>query len=63
MSRIRGWQSGPDRGNTPGRIGPEINERTLRRALADLVHDGVVTAMGDKRWRRYQLAPAEGQER
>lgn len=62
MSRSSYWPSEPGRGGIHRRIGLEINERTLGRALADLVHEGAVTAAGDKRWRRYRLAAAEGQE-
>jgi ATP-dependent DNA helicase RecG len=51
---------GSSRGDIHRRIGPEIHERTLGRALAELVLEGLVLATGETRWRRYQLPPAEG---
>lgn len=44
------------------RVGREIPERTLRRALADLRQDGRIVAAGERRWRRYHPAKANGQE-
>ena len=43
------------------RAAPEVPLRTLRRALGDLMDRGVVEAEGERRWRRYSLAP-NGQE-
>ena len=37
------------------RVGPEIPERTFRRALEELVESGEIVATGEKRWRRYRL--------
>lgn len=38
------------------RVGPEIPDRTFRRALEALVHSGQVQAEGETRWRKYRLA-------
>ena len=43
------------------RVGPEIPERTFRRAMDALVADGDVTKTGEHRWRRYSAAPSLGQ--
>lgn len=43
------------------RAAPEVPLRTLRRALTELMADGKVGAEGERRWRRYSLAPAIGQ--
>ena len=45
------------------RIGPEIPPRTLRRALGELVKDGRVEPTGERRWRRYSLSAANGEDR
>ncbi|MDR2215355.1 MAG: putative DNA binding domain-containing protein [Nevskiaceae bacterium] len=39
------------------RVGPEIPERTFRRALEELVESGRVTARGETRARRFNLKP------
>ncbi|MBX3183862.1 MAG: hypothetical protein KIT72_07045 [Polyangiaceae bacterium] len=39
------------------RVGPEIPERTFRRALEDLVASGRVEASGETRARRFRLKP------
>lgn len=41
------------------RVGPEIPERTFRRALEDLLRSGQVVASGENRWRRYRLMDHE----
>jgi transposase len=51
---------GSSRGDIHRRIGPENHERTLGRALAELVLEGLILATRETRWRRYQLPPAEG---
>lgn len=43
------------------RVGREIPERTFRRALTELVKAGQVIPAGERRWRRYRAAPANGQ--
>lgn len=45
------------------RVGQEIPERTFRRALADLRQEGRIVAAGERRWRRYHPAAANGQKR
>lgn len=42
------------------RVGPEIPERTFRRALGELVESGEVVATKEKRWRKYRLAGSIG---
>jgi ATP-dependent DNA helicase RecG len=42
------------------RVGPEIPERTFRRALEQLVDSGEVVTTGEKRWRRYRLKDSIG---
>jgi len=44
------------------RIGPEIHEKTVVRALNELVDEGRVCTSGVKRWRTYRLAQSHGQE-
>jgi len=44
------------------RIGPEINAKTITRALNDLIVEGVVTAKGERRWRTYRLASPKGHD-
>jgi ATP-dependent DNA helicase RecG len=43
------------------KVGEEIPERTLRRALEDLIKSGDVLPEGEKRWRRYRLNDSIGQ--
>lgn len=43
------------------RVGPEIPERTFRRALQDLVIAGQVEAIGETRARTYRMPPISGQ--
>ncbi len=49
------------KGDILRRVGPEIPERTFRRALEELVESGDVVATGEKRWRRYRLKGSIGQ--
>jgi ATP-dependent DNA helicase RecG len=42
------------------RVGPEIPERTFRRALEDLVESGRVEATGETRARSFRLKPVSG---
>lgn len=42
------------------RVGPEIPERTFRRAIEELVEAGEVVTEGEKRWRRYRLKGSIG---
>lgn len=42
------------------RVGPEIPERTFRRAIEKLVEAGEVVTEGEKRWRRYRLKGSIG---
>jgi ATP-dependent DNA helicase RecG len=44
------------------RIGPEINAKSVTRALNDLMEDRAVMATGERRWRTYRLAAAQGQK-
>lgn len=44
------------------RVGPEIPDRTFRRALRELLNEGRITATGERRWRRYHRGRANGQE-
>jgi ATP-dependent DNA helicase RecG len=44
------------------RIGPEINAKSVTRALNDLMEEGAVMATGERRWRTYRLATAQGQK-
>lgn len=44
------------------RVGPEIPLRTLRRTLEELVTEGQVVAVGDRRWRRYSAQSPIGQK-
>lgn len=39
------------------RIGPEIHAKTLARALDALLVEGRIVAAGERRWRKYRLAP------
>lgn len=42
------------------RIGPEIIPKTITRALNDLIAEGAVVAIGERRWRTYRLAESKG---
>ena len=44
------------------RVGSEIPNRTLRRALKELLADGAIRATGERRWRRYHPCASNGQE-
>jgi ATP-dependent DNA helicase RecG len=48
------------KGDILRRVGPEIPERTFRRALEELVKSGDLVATGEKRWRRYRLKGSIG---
>ncbi len=39
------------------RVGTEIGPKSIKRALDALIEDGHVGYEGDRRWRRYTLAP------
>lgn len=51
---------GSGRNDIHRRIGPEIHSRTVTRALAALVAEGLVEASGETRWRTYRLAGPQG---
>jgi ATP-dependent DNA helicase RecG len=42
------------------RIGSEINPKTITRALNDLIAEGTVAAIGERRWRKYRIAESAG---
>lgn len=42
------------------RIGPEIHPKAVTRALNELIEEGRVEAQGERRWRTYRLAGAQG---
>lgn len=42
------------------RIGPEIPSRSLKRALDQLVREGVLGTTGERRWRRYWVVKSIG---
>lgn len=44
------------------RVGPEIPVRTFRRALNELLSDGEIRAVGERRWRRYHPGSTIGHE-
>lgn len=48
------------KGDILRRVGPEIPERTFRRALEELVESGEIVATGEKRWRRYRAKGSIG---
>lgn len=48
-------------GDIHRRVGPEVPERTFRRALETLVDAGQVEPSGKGRWRTYRLKPHSGQ--
>jgi len=50
------------KGDILRRVGPEIPDRTFRRALEELVESGDVVATGEKRWRRYRLKGSIGHD-
>ena len=48
------------KGDIRRRVGPEIPERTFRRALEELVSDGQVEATGETRARTYRAKGTSG---
>lgn len=42
------------------RIGPEIHPKTIERTLRALLEDHVIVAVGERRWRKYRIAPHKG---
>jgi ATP-dependent DNA helicase RecG len=54
---------GSGRADIHRRIGPEIHEKAITRALSELLDEGLITADGVRRWRTYRLTPGQGQER
>ncbi|HKY38626.1 MAG TPA: ATP-binding protein [Polyangiaceae bacterium] len=42
------------------RIGPEIHEKAVARALDALLGEGAIVATGERRWRKYRLADDKG---
>ena len=42
------------------RVGPEIPDRTFRRALEALVEEGQIRGTGETRWRKYRLKDSLG---
>lgn len=42
------------------RIGPEIHEKAVARALDALLSEGAIVATGERRWRTYRLADDKG---
>jgi ATP-dependent DNA helicase RecG len=42
------------------RIGPEIHEKALARALDALLGEGAIVSTGERRWRKYRLAGDKG---
>jgi len=49
------------RGDIRRRVGPEIHIKTLARGLDALLTAGEIVAHGERRWRTYRLASAQGQ--
>ena len=45
------------------RIGPEIHEKALARALDALLGEGAIVSAGERRWRKYRLADDKGHGR
>lgn len=41
------------------RVGPEIAQRTLKRAIDALVDEKRITFSGERRWRRYRVLPID----
>jgi ATP-dependent DNA helicase RecG len=50
------------KGDIQRRVGPEIPERTFRRALEELVASRQVVATGERRWRTYRISGSIGQD-
>ena len=44
------------------RIGPEIHEKALARALDALQGEGAIVFTGERRWRKYRLAGDKGHQ-
>ncbi|MCL4761454.1 MAG: putative DNA binding domain-containing protein [Burkholderiales bacterium] len=44
------------------RIGPEIHEKALARALDALRGEGAIVSTGERRWRKYRLAGDKGRQ-
>ncbi len=44
------------------RIGPEIHEKALARALDALLREGAIVSTGERRWRKYRLASDKGHQ-
>lgn len=44
------------------RIGPEIHEKAVARALGALLGEGAIIATGERRWRKYRLAGDKGHQ-
>lgn len=42
-------------GDINERIGKEINSKRIKRMLDEMINDGQVTPIGERRWRKYQL--------
>jgi ATP-dependent DNA helicase RecG len=51
---------GSGRADIHRRIGQEIHTKTLARALEALLKEGQIVAIGERRWRTYQLALPKG---
>lgn len=45
------------------RIGPEIHEKALARALDALLNEGAIVSVGELRWRKYRPAEDKGHRR
>jgi len=61
-SRMSAAIPGPRRPRYTGGVGPEIPDRTFRRALNELRRDGQIRAVGERRWRRYHPVEAIGHD-
>jgi len=44
------------------RIGPEIHEKALARALDKLLTEGAIISTGERRWRKYRLSSHKGHQ-
>jgi ATP-dependent DNA helicase RecG len=44
------------------RIGPEIHEKALARALDALLTEGAIVSTGERRWRKYRLSADKGHQ-
>jgi ATP-dependent DNA helicase RecG len=42
------------------RIGPEIHEKAVARALDALLTEGAIVSIGERRWRKYRLPADKG---